>query len=58
VDVTIGLSYAIALTPLIFSPEKEIISFILEHIQQFTQDVAERLRGVGKTFSNTSQDYS
>ena len=47
VDVTSGLSYAMDLTPLILSPEKEIIPFVLEHIQRFSQDVANRLTRLG-----------
>ncbi len=47
VDVTSGLSFAMDLTPLIVSPEKEIINFVQEHIQRFTQDVANRLTRLG-----------
>jgi LmbE family N-acetylglucosaminyl deacetylase len=47
VDVTTGLSYAMDLTPLILSPEKEIIPFVLEHIQRFSHDVANRLTHLG-----------
>ncbi len=43
VDATTGLSYAMDLTPLILSPEKEIIPFIQEHIQRFALDVTNRL---------------
>jgi LmbE family N-acetylglucosaminyl deacetylase len=47
VDITTGSSYAMDLTPLILSPEKEIIPFVQEHIQRFAQDVANRLTRLG-----------
>jgi LmbE family N-acetylglucosaminyl deacetylase len=47
VDLTTGLSYAMDLTSLILSPEKEIIPFVQEHIQRFAQDVANRLTRLG-----------
>jgi LmbE family N-acetylglucosaminyl deacetylase len=47
VDVTTGLSYAMDLTPLILSPEIEIIPFVQEHIQRFAHDVANRLTRLG-----------
>jgi LmbE family N-acetylglucosaminyl deacetylase len=47
VDATTGSSYAMDLTPLIVSPEKEIIPFVLEHIQRFSHDVANRLTRLG-----------
>jgi hypothetical protein len=47
VDISSGLSYAMDLTPLITSPETEIISFVQEHIQRFAKDVADRLTRVG-----------
>ena len=47
VDVTLGLSYAMDLSPLIQDPEKDISQFVQEHIQRFAQDVADRLRRVG-----------
>ncbi len=47
VDVTSGLSYAMDLTPLILSPEKDIIAFVQEHIQHFAHDVADRLTRLG-----------
>jgi len=47
VDVTTGLSYAMDLTSLILSPEKNIISFVQEHIQRFAHDVADRLTRLG-----------
>jgi len=47
VDMTTGLSFAMDLTPLIISPEIEIISFLQEHIQRFGHDVADRLTRLG-----------
>ena len=47
VDISTGLSYAMDLTPLILSPEKEIIPFVQEHIQRFAHDVANRLTRLG-----------
>jgi LmbE family N-acetylglucosaminyl deacetylase len=47
VDITTGSSYAMDLTPLILSPELEIIPFVQEHIQRFSQDVANRLTRLG-----------
>jgi hypothetical protein len=43
VDIATGLSFAMDLTPLIHSPENEIISYVQEHIQRFADDVANRL---------------
>jgi LmbE family N-acetylglucosaminyl deacetylase len=43
VDMTIGMSYAMDLTPLIRAPFKELFPFVQEHIQRFAQDVADRL---------------
>ena len=47
VDTTTGLSYAMDMTPLIHSPEKDIIAFVQEHIQRFAHDVADRLTRLG-----------
>jgi LmbE family N-acetylglucosaminyl deacetylase len=47
VDVASGLSYAMDLTPLIRSPEEDIIAFVQEHIQHFAHDVADRLTRLG-----------
>ena len=47
VDVATGLSYAMDLTPLILSPEIDVIPFVQECIQHFTQDVANRLTRIG-----------
>ena len=46
VDVTQGMSYAMDLTPLIRDVHKEVTSFVQEHIQRFSQDVADRLKRV------------
>ena len=48
VDVTTGLSYAMDLTPLIITPEKDIKDFVQEHIQHFAHDVADRLTRLGE----------
>lgn len=47
VDVTTGLSYSMDLTPLIQSPEKDIVVFVQEHIQRFADDVTDRLTRLG-----------
>jgi LmbE family N-acetylglucosaminyl deacetylase len=47
VDLTTGMSYAMDLTPLILEPGKEIVPFIQEFIQRFSQDVIERLNRLG-----------
>ena len=47
VDATTGLSFAMDLTPLIASAEKDIISFVQEHILRFADDVANRLTRLG-----------
>lgn len=48
VDVSLGLSYAMDLTPLIIDPDKEILPFIQQHISRFSQDVSDRLKRVGQ----------
>ena len=47
IDISLGLSYAMDLTPLILEPEKDIYSFVHEHLARFAQDVSDRLRRVG-----------
>jgi LmbE family N-acetylglucosaminyl deacetylase len=47
VDITTGLSYTMDLTPLIQSPEKDIVVFVQEHIQRFANDVTDRLTRLG-----------
>jgi LmbE family N-acetylglucosaminyl deacetylase len=44
VDATLGLSFAMDLTPLILNPGLEIAAFVDAHIQRFAEDVASRLR--------------
>jgi LmbE family N-acetylglucosaminyl deacetylase len=48
VDVSSALSYAMDLTPLIRTPEKDILDFVQEHIQHFAHDVADRLTRLGQ----------
>ncbi|MBE3040208.1 MAG: PIG-L family deacetylase [Chloroflexi bacterium] len=47
VDATLGLSYAMDLTPLVLDPGRDIAAFAQEHIQRFAQDVADRIKRVG-----------
>jgi LmbE family N-acetylglucosaminyl deacetylase len=47
VDLTLGLSYAMDLSPLIEYPSKDITAFIQEYIQHFTEEVSDRLRRLG-----------
>ncbi|HSB65991.1 MAG TPA: PIG-L family deacetylase [Anaerolineales bacterium] len=47
VDASGGLTYAMDLTPLVISPELDIITFVQEHIQRFAHDVADRLTRLG-----------
>ncbi|HLE13139.1 MAG TPA: PIG-L family deacetylase [Anaerolineales bacterium] len=47
VDVSLGLAYAMDLTPLILDPGREILPFVQEHIARFAQDVLERLGRAG-----------
>ncbi len=47
VDAASGLSYAMDLTPLIYSPEIDMNAFVQEHIQRFAHDVADRLTRLG-----------
>jgi hypothetical protein len=44
VDVTLGLSYAMDLTPLIADVTQEPAAFVQSHIQRFARDVAERVK--------------
>jgi hypothetical protein len=46
-DYSLGLSFAMDLTPLVTGPEKENISFVQAHIQRFSQDVSQRLQRTG-----------
>ena len=43
VDLTLGLSYGMDLSPLISDTGKDITEFVLEYIQRFTRDVKARL---------------
>jgi len=47
VDNAFGLGYAMDLTPLVMEPERDIAGYIAEHIQNFAQDVAQRLQRLG-----------
>jgi LmbE family N-acetylglucosaminyl deacetylase len=47
VDTTLGLAYAMDLTPLVLDPGRDIGAFVQEHIQRFAQDVADRMQRVG-----------
>jgi LmbE family N-acetylglucosaminyl deacetylase len=47
VDATLGLSYAMDLTPLIEDPKRDIAAFAQEHIQRFAEDVADRMKRLG-----------
>jgi LmbE family N-acetylglucosaminyl deacetylase len=47
VDMTLGLSFGMDLTPLILDPQKDITAFISEHIQRFSEDVKARLGRLG-----------
>jgi LmbE family N-acetylglucosaminyl deacetylase len=47
IDETTGLSYAMDLTPLLLDPGKEIVPFIQEFIERFSQDVFDRLHRLG-----------
>jgi len=42
-DAATALAYAMDLTPLILSPELDIVSFVQEHIQHFAGNVTDRL---------------
>jgi len=47
VDATLGLAYAMDLTPLVLDLGRDIGAFVQEHIQRFAQDVADRINRVG-----------
>ena len=47
VDNTLGLSYAMDLTPLIQNPSNDPLEFVQEFILRFAQDVTARLKRVG-----------
>jgi LmbE family N-acetylglucosaminyl deacetylase len=45
-DVTAGLTFAMDLTPLIQHPTKDVLEYVQEFIDRFTQDVSKRISGV------------
>jgi LmbE family N-acetylglucosaminyl deacetylase len=47
VDISLGLSYAMDLTPLILDQHAEIIPYVQAHLARFAQDVSDRLKRVG-----------
>ncbi len=46
VDLTIGLSFAMDMTPLVLHDDQEPLAFVEDLIRHFAQDVAERIRRV------------
>jgi LmbE family N-acetylglucosaminyl deacetylase len=46
IDTSLGLAYAMDLSPLIHHPQLEIAGYIQDHITRFTQDVTDRLQRV------------
>lgn len=55
VDVSLGLAFAMELTPLIRDPQLDIAQFLQDHIDRFSQDAAERLRRVGGSAGEQSE---
>ena len=47
VDLTLGLSYGMDLSPLITDPGKDVTEFVQEYIQRFAADVKARLERAG-----------
>ena len=47
VDLTLGMAYAMDLTPLIHDVQKDPAVFVLEFVQRFAQDLADRFKRVG-----------
>ncbi len=47
VDLTLGLSFGMDLTPLISNPNMEISGYVQAYIDRFKEDVADRIRRVG-----------
>ena len=47
VDLTLGLSYAMDLTPLILDTQKDPAEFVQEFIARFAQEIAGRLKRIG-----------
>ncbi len=48
-DTTLGLTYAMDMTPLLFDPPIDPAAFVQEHIRRFADDVADRLKRMGGT---------
>jgi LmbE family N-acetylglucosaminyl deacetylase len=46
IDTSLGLAYAMDLTPLVNQPNLEIGGYVQDHIARFAQDVVDRLRRV------------
>jgi LmbE family N-acetylglucosaminyl deacetylase len=46
VDTSLGLAYAMDLTPLIHHPQLDIAGYVQAHITRFSHDVADRLRRI------------
>ncbi len=46
-DTTLGMTYAMDMTPLLFDPPIDPAAFVQEHIQRFASDVADRLKRMG-----------
>jgi hypothetical protein len=47
VDLTLGLSYGMDLSPLITDTTKDLAGYVLEYIQRFTGDIQSRLTRLG-----------
>jgi LmbE family N-acetylglucosaminyl deacetylase len=47
VDESLGLSFAMDLTPLVLDPHLDVAAFVQGFVQRFGQDVAQRLQRVG-----------
>jgi LmbE family N-acetylglucosaminyl deacetylase len=47
VDVTLGMSYAMDLTPLVTDPGKDIAGYVQDFVERFAKDVNERLMKFG-----------
>jgi hypothetical protein len=48
VDLALGLSYGMDLSPLIIDTSKDITEYVQGYIQRFTDDVKDRLERTGK----------
>ncbi len=46
-DTTLGMTYALDMTPLLFDPPVDPAAFVQEYIQRFASDVADRLKRMG-----------